>query len=168
MVVDRHLESCKLLASVILSDTDHQHHPNLSHCISSGRTRIRYTRIYACKEKYKLDLFWDFVLHFRETFSGVVYKLAQIDQFGFTAWNLGRMGFPKNQQMLMVEVYDGLIHLKFSRLCCQQILDLQLVFRCRMEDGWNIAWKKLDYAKLFFSISQGFILLSYTLKYHDS
>ncbi|CAH8558016.1 unnamed protein product [Schistosoma bovis] len=56
MVVDRHLESCKLLAGVILSDTDQPLHSYLSPCISSGRTRHNYTKIHARKQKYKSSI----------------------------------------------------------------------------------------------------------------
>ncbi|CAH8649887.1 unnamed protein product [Schistosoma mattheei] len=56
MVVDRHLKSYKLLASVILSHTNHPLHSYLSPCISSGRMRRHYIKIHACKQKYKSSI----------------------------------------------------------------------------------------------------------------
>ncbi|CAH8492714.1 unnamed protein product [Schistosoma haematobium] len=56
MVVDRHLKSCKLLASVILSDTNHPLHSYLAPCISSGRTRRNHIKIHALKKKYKSSI----------------------------------------------------------------------------------------------------------------
>ena len=53
MLVDRHLKSCKLLAGVILSDTNHPLHSYLSPCISSGRTRRKYIKIHTRKQVYK-------------------------------------------------------------------------------------------------------------------
>ena len=53
MLVDRHLKSSKLLAGVILSDTNHPLHSYLSPCISSGRTRRKYIKIHARKQIYK-------------------------------------------------------------------------------------------------------------------
>ncbi|VDO81540.1 unnamed protein product [Schistosoma margrebowiei] len=56
MVVDRHLKSCKLLAGVALSDTNHLLHSYLSPCISSGRTRRKCIKIHARKQKYKSSI----------------------------------------------------------------------------------------------------------------
>ncbi|VDO54239.1 unnamed protein product [Schistosoma margrebowiei] len=56
MVVDRFLKSCKLLGNVILSDTNHRLHSYLSPCISSGRTKCNYIKIYARKQKYKISI----------------------------------------------------------------------------------------------------------------
>ncbi|CAH8641697.1 unnamed protein product [Schistosoma rodhaini] len=53
MLVDRHLKSCKLLAGVILSDTNHPLHSYLSPCISSGRTRRKYIKLHTRKQVYK-------------------------------------------------------------------------------------------------------------------
>ncbi|CAH8658891.1 unnamed protein product [Schistosoma rodhaini] len=53
MLVDRHLKSCKLLAGVILSVTNHPLHSYLSPCISSGRTRRKYIKIHARKQIHK-------------------------------------------------------------------------------------------------------------------
>ncbi|VDO55917.1 unnamed protein product [Schistosoma margrebowiei] len=56
MVVDRHLKSCKLLADVILSDTNYPLHSYLSPCISSDRKRRNYIKIHARKQKYKSSI----------------------------------------------------------------------------------------------------------------
>ncbi|CAH8494637.1 unnamed protein product [Schistosoma mattheei] len=56
MVVDRHLKSCKLLAGVILSDTNYPIHSYISPYRSSGRTRRNYIKIHALKQKYKSSI----------------------------------------------------------------------------------------------------------------
>ncbi|CAH8864485.1 unnamed protein product [Trichobilharzia szidati] len=53
VVVDRHLTSCNKLARGILSDLEHPLHPQLSPCISSGRTRGNFRKVYARTSKYK-------------------------------------------------------------------------------------------------------------------
>lgn len=53
MVMDRHLKFCKLLAHVILSNTNHPLHSHLSPYIPSGRTRHRYIKIDTRKQRYK-------------------------------------------------------------------------------------------------------------------
>ncbi|CAH8849001.1 unnamed protein product [Trichobilharzia szidati] len=52
-IVDRHIMSCKKLANSILSDPEHPLYTQLSPCISSGRTRSNYRKLYARTTKYK-------------------------------------------------------------------------------------------------------------------
>ncbi|CAH8587995.1 unnamed protein product [Heterobilharzia americana] len=52
-VVDRHINSCKLLTTKILTDSEHPLYLQLSPCISSRRTRGNYIRLYARTAKYK-------------------------------------------------------------------------------------------------------------------
>nr|CAH8863804.1 unnamed protein product [Trichobilharzia regenti] len=53
VVVDRHLTSCNKFAKGILSDLEHPLYPQLSPCISSGRTRSNFRKLYARTSKYK-------------------------------------------------------------------------------------------------------------------
>nr|CAH8866336.1 unnamed protein product [Trichobilharzia regenti] len=52
-VVNRHMNSCKHLAKVILSDSEHPLYSQLFPCISSGKTRRNFINIYARTTKYK-------------------------------------------------------------------------------------------------------------------
>ncbi|TNN07025.1 hypothetical protein EWB00_008005, partial [Schistosoma japonicum] len=51
--VNRLSKSSRQISNVIVCDINHPFHPHLLSCISSGRTRRRYIRIEAHKEKYK-------------------------------------------------------------------------------------------------------------------
>lgn len=53
MVVDRHLKSCKLMASVVLTDTSYPFRLYIPPRLSPGRTRRQCIRIHAQKQKYK-------------------------------------------------------------------------------------------------------------------
>nr|CAH8864496.1 unnamed protein product [Trichobilharzia regenti] len=53
ILVDRHMDSCEKWAKSILSDSQHPLHSQLSPCISSGKTRSLYRKLYARTSKYK-------------------------------------------------------------------------------------------------------------------
>ncbi|CAH8827539.1 unnamed protein product [Trichobilharzia szidati] len=52
-IVERHVNSCKNWAKAVLSDPLHPLYSQLSPCISSGRTRSQYKKLYARTTKYK-------------------------------------------------------------------------------------------------------------------
>ncbi|CAH8855403.1 unnamed protein product [Trichobilharzia szidati] len=53
ILVDRHMDSCEKWAKSILSNSHHPLHSQLSPCISSGKTRSLYRKLYARTSKYK-------------------------------------------------------------------------------------------------------------------
>ncbi|CAH8875381.1 unnamed protein product [Trichobilharzia szidati] len=53
IVIDRHLMSCNRFARGILSDSEHPLYPQLPPCVSSGKTRSLFRRLYARTSKYK-------------------------------------------------------------------------------------------------------------------